>query len=263
MNNINFKELLQFFSKNQNQLADLCSNIFTMREIGNKTHGDMAEIAVTAFINKFLSDKYTGLHVGKALFRQKSKEEDVLAINNETEEEIPISIKAYGEGNLQLSTDKDYIIFPMLESYKKDIIIDKEEINNIINIINSILDLNVLLFIYNEKKYICNVMIYDFDLVKSQINKIEKVLPKGARKYPIYKFMHNNDYLFEVRYGGKNANALQRGVWTHTKNAYPYFISVSNGEIKYQVRKNLLEIISYLMIATNDQINKIKGECND
>ena len=263
MNNTNFKELLNFFSKHQSHLSDLCSNVFTMREIGNKTHGDMAEVAVTAFINKFLSDKYIGLHVGKALFRKKKKEEDVLAINNETKEEIPISVKAYGEGNLQLSTDKEYIIFPMLESYKKDIISDKEEINNIINVIDSILDLNVLLFIYNEKKYTCNVMIYDFNLVKSQVNRIEKVFPQGARKYPIYKFMHDNNYLFEVRYGGKNANALQRGVWTHTKNAHSYFISISNGEIKYQVRQNLLDIISYLMIATNDQINKIRGECND
>jgi len=106
-------------------------------------------------------------------------------------------------------------------------------------------------------------MIYDFNLVKSQVNRIEKVFPQGARKYPIYKFMHNDNYLFEVRYGGKNANALQRGVWTNTKNAHPYFISISNGEIEYQVRQNLLDIISYLMIATNDQINKIRGEYND
>ena len=136
MNNNNFKELLNAFSQNKNNLQDLCSNIFTMREIGNKTHGDMAEIAVTAFINKFLSDKYTGIHVGKTLFRQKEKEEDVLVINNNTEEEIPISIKAYGEGYLQLSTDKEFTIFPMLESYHKNIIVDKEEINNIMNIIN-------------------------------------------------------------------------------------------------------------------------------
>ena len=263
MNNNNFKKLLNYFSQQQDHLTDLCSNVFTMREIGNKTHGDMAEVAVTSFINKFLSNEYTGIHVGKALFRQKEKEEDVLAIDNQTEENIPISIKAYGEGYLQLSTDKEYTIFPMLESYQKTIIDNNEEINNIMNIIDCQLNLNVLLFIYNEKKYTCNIMIYDFNSVKLQVNKIEKILPKGARKYPIYKFMHDNNYLFEVRYGGKNANALQRGIWTHTKNAYPYFISASNGEIKYQIRKNLLDIISYLMIATDEQINKIKGDCND
>ncbi len=257
MNNNNFKELLNAFSQNKNNLQDLCSNIFTMREIGNKTHGDMAEIAVTAFINKFLSDKYTGIHVGKTLFRQKEKEEDVLVINNNTEEEIPISIKAYGEGYLQLSTDKEFTIFPMLESYHKNIIVDKEEINNIMNIIDSQLNLNVLLFIYNEKKYMCNIMIYNFDLIKSKINKIEKILPHGVRKYPIYKFMDDKDnYLFEVRYGGKDANALQRGIWTHTKHANSYFTSISNGEINYKIRDNLINLLSYLMIATNDEINK-------
>ena len=260
MNNNNFKELLEYFTQHQNHLIDLCSNVFTMREIGNKTHGDMAEIAVTAFINKFLSKQYTGIHVGKAMFRKKGREEDVLAIDNNTNEEIPISIKAYGEGYLQLSTDKEFTIFPMLESYAKNVITDKQEINAIMNIINSQLDLNVLLFIYNEDKHTCNVMIYDFDSIKLRVSKIEKILPQGARKYPIYKFLDINDnYLFEVRYGGKNANALQRGIWTNTKYAQSYFISATHGEIEYQIRTDLIDLISYLMIATNDEIIKLKG----
>ena len=103
----------------------------------------------------------------------------------------------------------------------------------------------------------CNIMIYNFDLIKSKINKIEKILPHGVRKYPIYKFMDDKDnYLFEVRYGGKDANALQRGIWTHTKHANSYFTSISNGEINYKIRDNLINLLSYLMIATNDEINK-------
>lgn len=261
MNNQNFKVLVNLFSDKKEEIYNMCSNIFTMREIGNKTHGDMAEIAITAFINKFLSHSYSALHVGKTLFRQKKKEEDVLVINKVTNEDIPISVKAYGDGNLQLSTDKEYTIFPLLESYHKNIITDKKEINEIINNIDKQLDLNVLLFIYDEKKFTCKIMLYDFDTIKNEIEKIEKVLPSGARKYPIYKFLNkNNDYLFEVRYGGKNANALQRGIWTHTINAKSCFITVSDGEIKYEIRQNLIDIISNLMISSESMIDKIKEE---
>ncbi len=261
MNNNSFKELLNTLSERKDNLIDMCSNVLSMREIGNKTHGDMAEIAVTAFINKFLSEKYTGIHVGKVLYRKKEREEDVLAIENNTKESIPISVKTYGDGYLQLSTDKEFTIFPMLESYGKNIITDEKEINVIMDIINSKLDLNILLFIYNEKKLTCNVMIYDFDTIKSKVKKIEKILPGGSRKYPIYKFTDNNDnYLFEVRYGGKSANALQRGVWTHTENAISHFTSISNGEIKYEIRKNLIELISLLMISTNDEIIKLLND---
>ena len=104
-------------------------------------------------------------------------------------------------------------------------------------------------------------MIFDFDDVKSQVNKIEKVLPSGRRKYPIYQFLDkNNNYLFEIRYGGKDANALQRGMWTHTKRAENHFISVSNGWISYEVRKNLLELLFHLMIISNEKIDYILEE---
>ena len=45
-------------------LKTTLANIFTMRYIGNKTHGDMAEIGITEFVNKFLYD-YDCKHVGK------------------------------------------------------------------------------------------------------------------------------------------------------------------------------------------------------
>ncbi len=52
------------------------SNIFTMRLIGNKTHGDLAEIAISEFINQYMYD-FKSIHVGKDLYRAKSKEEDI------------------------------------------------------------------------------------------------------------------------------------------------------------------------------------------
>ena len=37
-------------SKNPTLVIKVLSNIFTMRLIGNKTHGDLAEIAISEFI---------------------------------------------------------------------------------------------------------------------------------------------------------------------------------------------------------------------
>ena len=97
------------------------SNIFTMRLIGNKTHGDLAEIAIAEFINQYMYD-FKSIHVGKDLYRAKSKEEDIKIINKITKEEFPVSLKAYGDGPLQLSTDKNYKMFPRLEKEGDEII---------------------------------------------------------------------------------------------------------------------------------------------
>ena len=40
--------------KHPNLIITTLSNIFTMRLIGNKTHGDLAEIAITEFINQYM-----------------------------------------------------------------------------------------------------------------------------------------------------------------------------------------------------------------
>jgi hypothetical protein len=45
-------------SKNPGLITTTLSNIFTMRLIGNKTHGDLAEIAVAGF-NEWVSEAET------------------------------------------------------------------------------------------------------------------------------------------------------------------------------------------------------------
>jgi hypothetical protein len=72
------------------------SNIFTMRLIGNKTHGDLAEIGIMEFVNQFMYD-FRSVHVGKDLYRAKSQEEDIAVTNELTKETFPISLKAYVE----------------------------------------------------------------------------------------------------------------------------------------------------------------------
>jgi hypothetical protein len=55
-----------------------------------------------------------------------------------------------------------------------------------------------------------------------------------GRKHPAFRFFDTNkNYICEVRYGDAAANALQRGLWTNTKYAIPYFNSAANGWIDY------------------------------
>ena len=64
------KRLKLLISKNPELITMTLSNIFTMRLIGNKTHGDLAEIAISEFINQYMYD-YASKHVGKDLYRAK------------------------------------------------------------------------------------------------------------------------------------------------------------------------------------------------
>src|SRR5215469_6045849 len=100
--------------KNPHLIKTTLSNIFTMRLIGNKTHGDLAEIGIAEFINQFMYD-FKSIHVGKDLYRAKEHEEDIKIINEVTKAEFPVSLKAYGDGPLQLSTDKNFQMFPKLQ----------------------------------------------------------------------------------------------------------------------------------------------------
>jgi hypothetical protein len=81
--------------KNPHLITTTLSNIFTMRLIGSKTHGDLAEIAIAEFINQFMYD-FKSVHVGKDPYLAKEREEDIKIINEITKAECPISLKAYG-----------------------------------------------------------------------------------------------------------------------------------------------------------------------
>jgi len=55
-------------SKHLDLITLTLSNIFTMRLIGNKTHGDLAEIAIAEFVNQYMYD-FRSVHVGEDLYR--------------------------------------------------------------------------------------------------------------------------------------------------------------------------------------------------
>ena len=260
------KRFKLFASKRPDLVENTLSNIFTMRLIGNKTHGDLAEIGIAEFIHQFMYD-FDSRHVGKDLFRAKEHEEDIVIINELTKEEIPVSLKAYGDGPLQLSTDKDSKMFPKLCEYG-DAVTDKKTIQSILRseAFQSLDSVNVMPLIYREKKKECNIMVFDFDKMKRRTEKIllvekgykydeelKQIVPAKGRKHPIYMFIDKEGkYICEVRYGDAEANALQRGFWTHTQNAFNYFDSLTNGWISYEHNLTLVQLFRLALNSTEN-----------
>ncbi|GHV20509.1 hypothetical protein AGMMS49959_08000 [Planctomycetales bacterium] len=245
-------------SKRQDLVVNTLSNIFTMRLIGNKTHGDLAEIGIAEFINQFMYD-FKSIHVGKDLFRAKKHEEDIVIINELSQAEFPVSLKAYSNGPLQLSTDRESKMFPFLEAQGKTIV-GQKEISRIFaaEAFANFSNINVMPLIYDEKSKRCNILVFDHDKAKRETAKIlcvgrgESITGKSkGRKHPIYTFLDAHDhYICEVRYGDAAANALQRGLWTHTQHAAPFFDSLTDGWIDYTPHLALVKLFSLALNAT-------------
>jgi len=146
-------------SKHPMPITITLSNIFTMRLIGNKTHGDLAEIAIAEFINQYMYD-FRSVHVGKDLYRAKSQEEDIKIINEITKAEFPVNLKAYGDGPLQLSTDKTGSMFPRLRQ-EGDEITNNNRLEAIFAdpAFSAFATINVLPLIYNEQGQRCNICV--------------------------------------------------------------------------------------------------------
>lgn len=238
-------------SKQPELITTTLSNIFTMRLIGNKTHGDLAEIAIAEFINQYMYD-FRSIHVGKDLFRAKSKEEDIKIINELTNDEFPVSLKAYGVGPLQLSTDKTGAMFARLKQEGKEIV-GATKVKKILDdpAFANLGSINVLPLIYDENAKCCNILVFDNVRARKAAIRISWLGPGGQRKHPVYRFYDSNDgYVCEVRYGGATANALQRGLWTHTKNGIRFFDSITNGWIDYSHNLILVKLFSHALVSS-------------
>lgn len=253
------------FSRHPTLITTTLSNIFTMRLIGNKTHGDLAEIAIAEFINQYMYD-FRSIHVGKDLYRAKSQEEDITVINEITKAEFPVSLKAYGDGPLQLSTDKTSSMFPRLQR-EGDQISSPSKVKAIFDdpAFSAFTTLNVLPLIYDEKAQRCNILVFDSTRARSATVRIARESAGRGRKHPVYKFFDaEGDYVCEVRYGDAAANALQRGLWTHTKNGLKYFDSITGGWIDYSHNKVLVALFSHALVSSeaghSSALEKIKED---
>lgn len=246
------KRLTHLIGKNPHLIKVTLSNIFTMRLIGNKTHGDLAEIGISEFVNQYMYD-FRSQHVGKAKYRAKEHEEDILITNEISHTDFAISLKAYGDGPLQLSTDKNSQMFNFLKQ-QTPITSGRRAIERIFNdsAFGEFSQINVLPLIYDERGKRCNIMVFDFVLARKNTQRIVYEDSGSGRKHPVFRFYDKSGkYICEVRYGDASANALQRGLWTNTKNAQPYFTSVTNGWIDYSDNLLLVELFAHALIATD------------
>jgi len=182
-----------------------------------------------------------------------------------TKEEFPISLKAYGKGPLQLSTDSDNKMFPFLQRLPKDIK-SRKTIQTIFNSdpFSDFDSINILPLIYDEANKKCNIMVFDYEKAKEKtarilfIDKNKKfdfennaIVSQKGRKHPIFMFLDNEgNYICEVRYGGASDNALQRGLWTHSVNAAFYFDSITDGWIDYSHNETLVKLFRLALNAT-------------
>jgi len=141
---------------------------------------------------------------------------------------------------LQLSTDKNFLMFPKLKGMGM-LINKKEHIAKLWldPIFAEFSNINVFPLIYDEKKQRCNILVFNYELAKKRISRIAFEEVGKGRKHPVFRFYDDeDDYVCEVRYGSGTANALQRGLWTNTKNGIKYFDSVTNGWIDYSHIRN-------------------------
>lgn len=252
------KRLQLLFRKHPDLITITLSNIFTMRLIGNKTHGDLAEIAIAEFINQYMYD-FRSVHVGKDLYRAKAHEEDVKVINEISKVEFPVSLKAYGDGPLQLSTDKHFRMFPRLQQEGTEVT-GHASIKKLFKdpAFSAFSNIHVLPLIYDEKKQRCNILVFDYDRAAEKTTRIVREEAGGGkgkgrgRKHAVYRFYDADDaYVCEVRYGDAAANALQRGLWTHTRNALKYFDSLTGGWIDYSHNTVLVQLFSHALVSSS------------
>lgn len=243
----------QSFKGNPPSIYNVLANVFSMRIIGNKTHGDLAEIALTEYINQYV-DGYSARHTGKEKFRAKEFEEDIRVKDLQAKIEIPISIKTYGAGPLQLSTNKDSSMFNYLrEAVGDGEVKDTAGIKKILTqpCFADFSGVNVLPLIYHEKDMSFKVLVFDLQRAYASVQHIIFFPPRrlGRKQtFPIYKFFDDKGrYIFEVRYGDVKANALQRGMWTHTENAESYFRGLLSGS--YKINEPLINLISKILVS--------------
>ena len=116
---------------------------------------------------------------------------------------------------------------------------------------------NVLALIYHENKDKksgrFNIFVFNDEIAKRSVVKIRKVIEGKGRIHPVFRFFDSDeDWICEVRYGTGTTNALQRGLWVHTKkDENKYFNSLTDGWIDYTQNEVLVTLFAHALIATS------------
>ena len=156
-------------------------------------------------------------------------------------------------------------MFPRLEQEGNEIVGDKvKEIFND-SAFSDFRSINVLLLIYDEKQSKCNILLFDCQKAEKETCCIVREEGGRERKHPVYRFYdEERRYVCEIRYGNATANALQRGLWSHTSRGLSYFNNVTNGWIDYSHNRVLVQLFSHALISSQQghdlALKKIKND---
>lgn len=124
--------------------------------------------------------------------------------------------------------------------------------------------INMLPLIYDEENSRCNILVFDYERASCEVARIEKIESGRGRKHPVYRFFNSDgDYICEVRYGDAAANALQRGLWTHTRNGEQYFESITGGWIDYSHNHVLVDLFSHALVSSDSGHESALDEIRD
>jgi hypothetical protein len=97
----------------------------------------------------------------------------------------------------------------------------------------------------------CNILLFDYERARNATRRVIREVAGRGRKHPVYRFYDaEGDYICEVRYGDAAANALQRGLWSHTKKGHKFFDSVTNGWIDYSHNRVLVKLFSHALVSS-------------
>lgn len=112
-------------------------------------------------------------------------------------------------------------------------------------------NIHILPLIYDEKAQKCNILVFDAARARQAVDYIILEETGSGRKHPVFRFYDAlGKYICEVRYGSATANALQRGLWTHTRNGLNYFDSLTGGWISYSHNLTLVSLFSHALVST-------------
>ena len=195
----------------KDKIQKMFDNVLSFKLVSNKLHGDLFELTFTGLLNKYSNLK--AVHLGKEYQNDKTNENDIKINNTE------YSLKSYDSNYLQLSTTKGVDIFKLLDDLNQnnnlnvDILKNNKTFMKTIN--KKIINLSV-----NTKATEASLFLINFLELFKNTKKIIKV--KKTKHYQFLFLDKDNNELFHLKYGGKTANAFQRGFWMNPKKAKKY-----------------------------------------
>jgi len=260
-----YKRFMNITERELRIFDNLVPNAEDAHKIGN-IHGYLLEPGMARYINDEF--KIPARAVGKSWYRDSVLHENdiIIADTDKDLDEYELthspprgasgfSLKFYGYGHVQLSTDKESLMRTECEKYGEQDIRDKSLIDRILSsepFVN-FRTLHTLIVCVNRKDKTYGLLKFDDAKAFSEVDNIKYT---RAVKYSTYDFCKGDRLIFWVRYGGKGSNALQRGPWSDTKKAEEYFAKLIDWR-RYYDNGTFVDFLTNALLQSEDRLKKL------